>query len=1184
MIFLDLIENVALLLALAMGYRVLASRVDETTTGYRLATGLLFGAVTLVGMATPVTVSPGVIFDGRSIVLAVAGLVGGVPVVAPAAAMATAYRLWLGGTGTGVGIAVIVEAAVLGVVFYRIRLRRGGSLSPSALWVLGVSVHLVQVLLFLALPRDILSMVWAQLGPVLLLVYPPATVVTARLFLDYQAQYAEYRRSKEGENRYRTIWESIGDAVIAVDREGRVAMLNPQASKLTGWSPEEAAGRAVEDVILLESAATGASVEGCAWTVLRGEECPATHDDSLELVSRDGTRRPVAQSCSAVSDGRGEVSGAILTLRDQSAARASLRALEESRERMDLALHGGDLGTWDWDITTGEMVYNERWAEMLGYTLDEWETRFEAWEGLVHPDDLESVRARLADLLEGTTEAYESEHRLRHRSGRWVWVLDKGRIIERSADGVPLRAAGTHLDVTARNEALEALRRREETLRRRNEALLSLMASGALFGEDLVEALRAITETASTLANAERVSVWWYDDGYTTAQCVDAFRRDRQTHTEGEILDASLFPDYVQAHKEGRAVVVSDVRNDPLTKQFPATFWQTHGIAGHVAAPVWIRGRVGGFLSIEHVGDPRSWAAEDERFAPIMATLVSLCVESSGLVQAEDEARRRLAELERVEAQLRVSLAAADRARRALLSTLEDRQRAQQALRDSESFIRAVMDHLPIGVAVNSVDPTVSFSYMNDNFVRLYRTSREALAGPDAFWEEVYPDPEYRATIKARILADVGSGDPDRMHWKDVPVEREGEPTTYVSVRNTPVPGRLEMISTVWDVTERVQAERALRESEERFRRLAENAPDVIYRLRLVPELQFEYVSPAVTEVTGYTPEEHYADPHLPEKMGLPSEDRPFAQVVENGVVEPLVFQMTRKDGERIWTEVRSVLVRDDQGNPLVLEGIIRDITARIRAEEELRFLAEALEEKVQERTRQLSEANAELESFAYSVSHDLKAPLRAIDGYSAFLEDGEASRLSEEGRRFLTEVRANAKFMGQLIEDLLAFSRVGRALLSVEEVNLASLVEDLVAQERRLAPDRTIELELGDIPPVQADPVLFRQALVNIVANAVKFTRPRDVARIRVHGERDGGMVRLRVQDNGVGFDPDYTHKLFRVFERLHYQEEFEGTGVGLAIVRRIVERHHGTVEIRGVLDEGVTVEMTLPATDDRS
>jgi signal transduction histidine kinase len=248
----------------------------------------------------------------------------------------------------------------------------------------------------------------------------------------------------------------------------------------------------------------------------------------------------------------------------------------------------------------------------------------------------------------------------------------------------------------------------------------------------------------------------------------------------------------------------------------------------------------------------------------------------------------------------------------------------------------------------------------------------------------------------------------------------------------------------------------------------------------------------------------------------------------------------------------------------------------RRRAAEEQRFRA-ALERQVAERTAELAAANRELEAFSYSVSHDLRSPLRAVDGYARMLEEDYAARLDEEGRRLLGVVRAEAARMGRLIDDLLAFSRVGRQPLRAAPVDMAALAREVVAELSPRYPAAAIEV--AALPAAVGDRALLRQVWLNLLDNALKYSARRPDPRIEIGGRVAGEEIEYWVRDNGAGFDPRYAAKLFGVFQRLHSEEEFPGTGVGLAIVQRVVLRHGGRVRGEGTPGEGACFTFALAA-----
>jgi len=286
---------------------------------------------------------------------------------------------------------------------------------------------------------------------------------------------------------------------------------------------------------------------------------------------------------------------------------------------------------------------------------------------------------------------------------------------------------------------------------------------------------------------------------------------------------------------------------------------------------------------------------------------------------------------------------------------------------------------------------------------------------------------------------------------------------------------------------------------------------------------------------------------------------------------------MVAKDGRRFPVALRADAIMDDTGNLIGLIGIHTDITARKQVEEELRQLNEDLEARVSSRTAQLETINKELESFSYMVSHDLRAPLRAIDGFSRIVLDDYTRGLPDEGKRYLSLVRENVSQMRGLIDNLINFSHMSRKSLNTSIVHPADIAREAFEELRNEQAGREIEIVIEDLPTCRADPEMLKLVYLNLISNALKFTRKCPEARIIIGSLRKDGHNVYVVRDNGIGFDMRYSPKLFVVFQRLHPAKEYEGTGLGLAIVQRIIHRHGGDVWAEAEIDRGATFFFTI-------
>lgn len=519
----------------------------------------------------------------------------------------------------------------------------------------------------------------------------------------------------------------------------------------------------------------------------------------------------------------------------------------------------------------------------------------------------------------------------------------------------------------------------------------------------------------------------------------------------------------------------------------------------------------------------------------------------------------------------------------ALLKDMTERKRSEDALRIAHDRLQRFVDSNIVGILIaNSQGDVIE---ANDYYLNLIGFTREELNLGQVDWRVLTPPEWLFADEKA--LCELHDGGRCKPYEKEY-IRKDGS-RVRVLLADLLLPGPDdEILAFALDITEQKLAEQALKDSEERFRRAVVDAPFPI--LLHAEDGSIIQASESWYEITGYTPEElatigDWTERAYGERKVLVQSEIERLYGLDRREAEG-DYVIRCKDGStRIWDFSSAPIGRLPDGRRLVI-SMAMDVTERRQAEADLRQLNVALEQRVRERTALLEAANKELESFSYSISHDLRAPLRHISGFIDLLERHAGGALDDLGRQYVRHVSSASKDMMRLIESLLNFSRMGRVNIKMSQVDMEELVRGAIATFDHETAGRRIEWRIGPLPHVKADPDLMQLVWMNLIGNAIKYTRGMDAAYIAINcilressaTDPEVGEWVFSVRDNGVGFDMEYAGKLFGVFQRLHRHDEFEGTGIGLANVQRIIMRHGGRIWAEAKVNEGAEFHFSLP------
>ena len=889
--------------------------------------------------------------------------------------------------------------------------------------------------------------------------------------------------------------------------------------------------------------------------------------------------------------------------------------LRVTEERLTLAQQASQVGSFDWNLETGVNTWSPELYAMYGVGPGDFDNTHTAWQRYVHPDDRDMM-VQVVERSRTSGEAEDREFRIIRPNGEIRWLVGRWRWI-RDSTGRPMRVTGVNFDVTQQKQHQEALRRSESELSeffenaslgihwvgpdgiilRVNQAELDLLgySRGEYVGRHIAEFHAdqpVLTDILRRLSCGETLREYPARLRCKDGSVCDVLINSNARFEDGQFVHTRCFTRDVTDRKsaeermrqsEAMARAMFESSLDPLItmdgegriQDFNPAAESTFGYSKSQAV-----GRIFTDLIL-----PPHWR---ERYKQGLRRYG----ETGEAMVLGRRIQMPALRADRSEIPVECSIIATRRPGDApfftvYLRDISDRLRSERATAHLAAIVKCSDD----AIVSKNLDGIVTS--WNQAAERLFGYRADEMIGQPV----IKLIPGDRHGEERRILEKISRG--ETVETYETVRRRKDGTDFHVSLTISPLfDGQGKVIGAskiARDITERVEHEHVLTQNRERLRQalqyqeaIVTNMGEGLYTINRQGHLVS--MNRAAESLFGWTKEElagrnmhdltHYKHPN---GTPLSAEDCAVLQVFASGAAllkHEDVF--VRKDGS-LFDVVYSAapMWSGDEVTGLVV--VFRDVTEQRRAEQALRDRDRALTAANDELTGQkagLAEANRELQSFSYSVSHDLRAPLRTIDAYVRIVEEDHGPRLNDEVRRCLGIISKAAEQAGELIDDLLEFSRLGRIGIDFRPTNMTEIAREAADALSLTQSRQNLDLRIGDLPPCHGDWRLLKLVWTNLLSNALKFTRGRSAAHVEVGWLPDDRQSDARVyyvKDNGVGFDMKYVHKLFGVFQRLHLKDEFEGTGVGLAIVQRIVHRHGGRVWAEGKVDGGATFFFSL-------
>jgi PAS domain S-box-containing protein len=898
--------------------------------------------------------------------------------------------------------------------------------------------------------------------------------------------------------------------------------------------------------------------------------------------------------------------GSIYLLSGRGIVRAQ-EALRESEERLRLAQSSAHIGIWEWQVRSGKLSWTAELEKLYGYAEGTFPGTCEAFRERVHPDDLAEVEGLREEAVNGH-KPFDFDFRVRHPSGVTRWVNCKGAAVF-DETGNPQRVFGVNMDITDRRQAEETLRASEEKYRMLFESIeegfciieVLLDQNEEPFDYRFLE-INPAFERHTGIKNAvgrrmreiaPQHEEHWFDIYGKIALTGQSMRFENPAEQLGRFYEVYAFR-VGEAAERKVAILFKDITKRKRTElelrqseeRFSKAFY-----ASPTAMSI-MENDTGRHVEVNDAWLNTCGFQRDEVIGRTVAELMLMPPAEHQQQEVLRGDRLREILVVRKDGKKVVFLARAIPielgGRQYILSTgldITERRRAEEELKASEERYRHLLKYAPTGIyevdfvnkRLKSVNEVMcrALGYTEEELLRMNPFDLLDEDGKKVFAERIRKrlmGEKVDETVEYQVIAKNG-----RKFW------------TVLNVAFNCEEGRtIGALVVAHDVTERKKAEETLRNNEAQLAKVNQIMSGILehtHMLAVLLDSQFNFVwvnrayAAASRHDPSFFPGKNHFDLY-------PQEDNKwiFQRVVDTGepffvAAKPFEYPDRPQLGVTYW-DWSLVPVKDGSGGVSNLVFTLMEVTERIKAQEGLRKAHDELELRVKERTAELEHKNRELQEFAYVASHDLAEPLRKIQTFGDLLKARCADHLCEQERDYVSRMTGAAVRMQELLDALLRYSRVETQARDLVPVNLEDIVRTVTTDLEVSIKKTGVQVEIGPLPIINGDPYQWRQVFQNLIGNSAKYHRSEVKPFIKIYGEEIERAYNIFVEDNGIGFDEKYLDKIFEPFQRLHGKHEYPGTGIGLAICKKIVERHRGTITARSIPGKGSTFIVTLPVT----